>query len=174
MLRVDFRNHHGHILRPAVGGVVGNDGAFQSGVLFLQGADFFLFHIHGAETEVHHPGQLFGVRLGIQHHQRLRFLRAGNIQRPAGGDGLPIGFPGASGAGGNGGKLEPGVVFQQGYKPLAYHTRTADDTDFVLLHNRFLLHPRGNRRFRLNPGVMCIIINCKSARVYFSHRRLSA
>ena len=141
MLGVDLRHHHGNVVRPAICRVVGNNGTFQFGVFLLQCVDLFLLHIHSAEAEVYHTGQLLGIRFGIQHHQRFCFLRAGNIQRPAATNGFPIRLPGALGAGGNGGELEPGVIFQQGHKPLTHHARAADDADLILFHNRFLLQP---------------------------------
>ena len=152
MLGVDLRHHHGHILCPAVGGVVRNDGTFQLGVGFLQRPDGVLWHIHGAETEIHHTGQLHRVRLSVQHHQGFCGFGAGNIQSPAVTDGLPIGLSRASGAGSDGGELEPGMVFQQGHKPLAHHTRTADDADLIPFHSRFLLRVPGKSSIPVESG----------------------
>ena len=136
---VDLRHHHGHVVGPAVGGVVGDDGALQLGVLFLQGADLFLLHIHGAEAEVHQLRHLLGVGLGVQHHDLLGLLGHGDVQRPAALHGLLVGLAGAAGAGGDGGELEPGVIFHQGDEALAHHARASDDADFVLFHKNLLL-----------------------------------
>ena len=145
MLGVDLRHHHGDILRPAVGGVVGDDGALQLGVLFLQSPDFLFLHVHGAETKIYHVGQLLGVRLGIQHHQIPGCLRHGGIQGPSACHGLPVGLAGAAAAGSHGGQTEPGVMLQQRDESLSHHARAADDAYFVLFHihasSRFLCGP---------------------------------
>ena len=136
---VDLRHHHGHVLRPAVGAVVGDHRALQPGVLLLQGPDLLLLHVHGAEDEVHHGGQLLRVRLRVQDHQVFRLLGDGGGHGPAGGDRLLIGLAGAAGAGGNGGELEPGVTLHQGDEALAHHAGAPDDTYTILLHVLYLL-----------------------------------
>ena len=136
---VDLGHYHGHIVGPAVGGVIGDHRALQLGVLLLQGADLVLLHVDGAEHKVHHRGQLLSVRLSVQHHQLLGLLGHGNIQCPAAGQSLLVGLAGTAAAGRDGGELEPGVILHQGDEPLAHHTRAADDTDLELFHDFFLL-----------------------------------
>ena len=139
MLGVDLRHHHGYIIRPAVGGVVGDDGALQLGIFLLQGPDVLFLHIHGAEAEIHHACQLFGVGFGVQNHQILRLFRQGNVQRPAAFYRFSISLSSATAAGGDGGQLEPGMVFHQRDEPLSHHAGAANDANFVLFHDMFLL-----------------------------------
>ena len=131
---VELRHHHGHVLGPAVGGVVGDHRALGLGVPLLQGANFVLFHVHRAEDEVYHDGDPVHIGLGVQHHQGPGLLRDGGLHGPAAGHGLFIGLAGRAGAGGQGGELEPGVVLHQGDKPLAHHAGGADDTYLIFFH----------------------------------------
>ena len=161
---VDLGHYHGHIVGPAVGGVVGDDGALQLGVLLLQSPDLLLLHIHGAEAEVHQLRHLLGVGLGVQNDDLLGLLGHGDIQSPAALHGLLVGLSGAAGAGGDGGELEPGVIFHQGDEALTDHAGASDDADFVLFHGMFLLlsccrgSRTGFRRFGLNVSPFCTII----------------
>ena len=141
VVRVDLRHHHGYIVGPPVGGVVGDDGALQPGVPLLQGPDLLLLHIHGAEAEVHHGCQLLRVVLRVQHHQVSGLLRHGNVQGPAALHRLGVRFARAARACGDSRQLEPGMVFHQGDEPLAHHAGAADDADFVLFHSMCLLLP---------------------------------
>ena len=136
---VDLRHHHGHVVGPAVGGVVGDHRHLGLGVGLLQGADLLLLHIHGAEAEIHHARQLLGISLGVQHHDLLGLLRHGDVQGPAVCHGLFIGLSGAAGAGGQGRQAEPGMVLHQGDEALAHHAGGADDAHVVLFHRIFLL-----------------------------------
>src|SRR5699024_2516690 len=52
--------------------------------------------------------------------------------------GLLVGLAGGAGAGRDGGQLKPGVVLQQGDKPLPHHAGAADDAHSVLFHNQYL------------------------------------
>ena len=140
VLRVHLGHHHGHILRPAVGGVVGHHGALGLGIALLQSADLVLLHIHGTEHKVHHAGDLFHIGLGVHHHQLLSLGGDGGIHGPAACHGLLIGLPGGAGAGGQDGQLEPGVVLHQGDEALTHHAGGADDAYFVLLFH-FQLPP---------------------------------
>ena len=127
---IDLRHDHRNVISPAMGGIIGNNGTFQLGVALLQCPDLFLFHIHGAETEIHGGSQLFRIGLGVQYPNVLCLLRTGDVQRPAAANGLPIGFAGAFGAGGNSGEPEPRMVFQQCDKALTHHTGGANDAYF--------------------------------------------
>ena len=133
---VELRHHHGHVVGPAVGGVVGHHRALGLGVPFLQGADLVLFHVHSTENEVYHTGNFLHIGLGVQHHQSLGLLRDGGFHRPAAGYGLLIGLSGGAGTGGQGGELEPGVVFHQGDEALTYHAGSADNAYFVRFHSK--------------------------------------
>ena len=139
VLGVDLRHHHGHIICPAVGGVVGDDGALQLGVLFLQCPDLLFFHIHCTKAEIHHTCQLFRISLRVQHHQGLCLLGHGHIQGPAAFHGLGVGLSGAAGTGCQRSEAEPGVMFHQCNKPLSHHAGTADYAHFILFHSAFLL-----------------------------------
>ena len=61
VVRVDLRHHHGHVLRPAVGAVVGDHGALQLGVALLQLPDLLLLHIYGAKYKIHLPSRSASV-----------------------------------------------------------------------------------------------------------------
>ena len=141
VLRIQLRHHHRHVVRPAVGGVVGDDGALQLGVPLLQGPDILLLHVHGAEAEVHLGGQFLRVGFRVQDDQALGFIRHGRGHGPAGGRGFLVGFPGAPGAGGYRRQLEPGVVLQKRDETLAHHTGASNDAGLVLFHS-MLLPPR--------------------------------
>ena len=134
VLRVELGDHHGHVVSPAVGGVVGDHWALGSGVPLLQGADVLLFHVHRAENKVHHARQLLHIRLSVQHGQRSGLLGEGSLHNPAVPHRLPVGFSGGAGAGRQGGELKPGVVLQQGDKALPHHPCGADDSDLILFH----------------------------------------
>ena len=130
---VDLGHHHGHVLRPAVGAVVGHHRALQAGVPLLQGLDLLLVHVHGAEDEVHHAGNLLRVGLGVQNHQSLGLLGDGGGHGPAVPDRLLVALAGAAAAGGDGGETEPGVSLHQCDKTLAHHSGAADDSNAVFL-----------------------------------------
>ena len=139
MLGVDLGDDHGDVLGPAVGGVVGHHGAFALGVALLQRLDLFLLHIHGGEDEVHLCGDGLHVLLGAEQHDILGFLRDGGGHGPAGGDGVLIALTRRAGAGGQNGKLEPGMVLQQGHEALTHHAGGADHANSVFFHSKFLL-----------------------------------
>ena len=155
VLRVDLRHHHGDVLRPAVGGVVGDDGALQLGVALLQGPDLVFRHIHGAEAEIHQRGDLFRVRHGVHHHEIPGAGGDGGGHDPALLRRLAIGLPGAAGAGGDDGEAEPGVVLHQRDEALTHHARAADDADLVLFH-AFLRFRPGDVESACIPGA-CVI-----------------
>ena len=150
VLRVHLGHHHGHVLGPAVGGVVGHHRALGLGVGLLQGADLVLLHIHGTEHKVHQAGDLLDVRLGVQHHQVLGLLRDRSGHGPAVLHRLLIGLARGAGAGGDDGELEPGVLLHQGDEALAHHAGAADDSDFVLFHKKYLPSGSGHSMAPLN------------------------
>src|SRR5699024_6603482 len=104
----------------------------------LQGPDFVLLHIHGAEYKVHHLGDFLGVGLGVHHHQLGGGFGHGLLHGPAMAHGLAIGLAGAAGAGGQRHDLKPGVAAVEADEPLAHHAGGADDADFVLVHSQSL------------------------------------
>ena len=162
-----------------MGGVIGDDGAFQPGITLLQRADFVLGHIHGAEAEIHLPGQLFGVGHSVQDHQLLRVLGHRRVHGPASPRGFLVGLPGASSAGGNGAQTEPGMPFQQGDKALAYHTGTADHADFIFFHNEVppdadIPEQTHSGRILLNLAADCIIICSCARKLYATGGQMSA
>ena len=128
---VDLRHDHRHIRSEAVCAVVGDDGAFCLGVSLFQSLDLVLRHIDGAEDKVHLRGDL--LHLGcIQHHHLLDALRHRGGHGPAGTDSLLIGLAGAPAGSGQSRQLEPGMIFEQSNKTLAYHTGGTDDAHFIL------------------------------------------
>ena len=139
MLWIDLWNDHGDIGGPTVGTVVGNNRAFQLGIGFFQGTNFFLFHVNGTENEVDGGRNGFSVCQCIQDHQGLGFLRDRGGHGPAGTDSLFIRFSSGTGTGRHDSQLKPGMVFQQGHKTLAHHPSGTDDTDSILFHEKDLL-----------------------------------
>ena len=135
MLGIDLRHHHGHVGSPAVGRVVGDHGALVLGVVLLQSLDLFLLHIHGGEDKIHLGGNGLDVGLRIHDHHLLGLFGHGSLQGPAGANGLLIGLAGGAAAGRNDGKLEPGMILQQGNETLAHHAGAADDAYFVFFHD---------------------------------------
>ena len=134
MLRVDLRDHHGHIRRPAVGAVVGNHRRLGLRVSLLDGADFFLGHVHGAEHEVHARGHLLHL-VHVHHHQLFHSLGHRSGHFPAAAHRLLIGLSGGTGAGGYRHHLVPGMILQQGEKALTHHARGAQNSN-----SQFLFH----------------------------------
>ena len=131
---VELRHHHGHVVGPAVGGVVGHHRALGLGVPLLQRADLVLFHVHGAEYEVHRLRDLLHIRLSVHDNQLFGLLGDGGLHGPAVGYRLLVGLAGGARAGGQDGEPEPGVVFHQGDETLAHHAGGADDAHFILFH----------------------------------------
>ena len=119
---------------PAVGGVVGDHGALQLGILILQSADGVLIHIHGAEYKVHDFGNLFCVRLGVHDGDILGPLGDGRIHAPLLAHSLGIFLPGGTGRGGQHHGLKPGMTIHKGDKTLPHHAGGADDANFILFH----------------------------------------
>ena len=61
VLRIELRHDHRDVRRAAVGGVVGDDRAFELGIAFFKRLDFILLHVDRAEDKVDHRGDLLGV-----------------------------------------------------------------------------------------------------------------
>ena len=132
---VDFRNQHGHVGRMAVGAVVADDGHLGLGIAFLEGADLFLFHIHGAEHKIDLPGYAFHVG-GVQHRQPADGRgnrRAG--KGPAARHRLGVRLSGTAAGSHHARDLEPGMLLQKQREPLPNHARCADDADPIFLHD---------------------------------------
>ena len=112
MLRVDLRNDHRHVRRPAVRAVVGNDRRFRFGISFLDGLDFILAHIDRAEHEVHRCRDLFHL-IHMHHHEFFDCLRNRCIHLPSSFYRLFIGLSGAASARREGHNLKPWMIFKQ-------------------------------------------------------------
>ena len=134
VLGVYFGHDHGHVGGPAVGAVVGDDGALELGVGLLEGDDLLLLHIHGGEDEIHLRGDGLHVADGVLHDDGLGAFGHGDVDGPAGADGVLIGLSGAAGAGGDDRQVEPGMPGEQGDETLPHHAGAADDADFELVH----------------------------------------
>ena len=138
VLGIDLRHHHGHVGRPAVGGVIGDHGAPAAGISLLQGLNFLLLHVHRGEYEVHLGGNPVDVCFRVEHHHVLGLPGHGDIQGPAATNGLLVGLARRAAAGRDGGQLKPGVVLQKGNEALTDHAGAADDANSVLFHNQYL------------------------------------
>ena len=136
---VDLRNDHRNVRCPAVGGVVGDDGALELRVFFLQRLDFVFFHIDRAEDKVDHRRDLLRVRLRIHDNEIALGFRNILLHEPLARDGVLVGLARAMGACCKNDRLKPRMLRCQQHEPLPDHARCANDTDFILLH-RFSLH----------------------------------
>ena len=134
MLGVHLGHHHGNVLGPAVGGVVGDNGALGLGVGLLQGLGGLFVHVYRAEHEVHKGGDLLHVGLGVHDYDVFGLLGDGHIHGPALAGGLFIGLAGGAAGGRDHGQLEPGVVSQEGDEALTHHAGAADHAYFIFFH----------------------------------------
>ena len=89
VVRVDFRDNHGHVGGGAVGAVVGDHRALVAGVQLLQGADFLLLHVHGAEHEIHQRDDFLNVLFRVVHRHLGQSGRQGAFSWPSGFPPLP-------------------------------------------------------------------------------------
>ena len=121
VIDVHLRDHHGHIRRPAVSAVVGDHRRLGFRVVFLDLADLVLGHIHRAEHKVHAGGYLLHL-VYICHDQLLYRFRHRRIHLPAAAYRLLISLAGRTRACRHRHNLKPGVVLQQGDKPLSHHS----------------------------------------------------
>ena len=138
MLWVHLRDDHGHVRRPAVGAVVGDDRAFQLGIRLFQRTDVFFLHVHCTEDKINGSRDFFLIRFRVQNHQRFGFLRHGGLHGPALASSFLIGLAGRPGTGSHHGQLEPRVIFQQGHKTLAHHSGGTHHTHSILFHAKDL------------------------------------
>ena len=109
VLRVQFRDHHRHVRRPAVGAVVGDNGRFRLRISLLDRPDLLFSHIDGAEYKIDLGRHLLhGVY--ILYHDRFHTLRHRRIQLPAAARRLLIRLSHAAGAGRDHGYLVPRMI----------------------------------------------------------------
>ena len=138
MLRIDFRHHHRHVRRPAVRAVVGDDRRFGFGVFLFDGANLVLRHVHRAKQKIDAGGHIGHIGHVLNNHA-LDELGHRRLHFPAAADGLLVGLAGAVRGSGEGGQLEPRVVFQQRDETLADHAGGAENADFQFFgHNNLL------------------------------------
>ena len=121
VFRVNLRNHHRNIRRPAVGAVIGNHRNFRLCIGVLNGSDLFLRHIDGAEDEINGFGYLLHL-VDIHNYHVLNGFRHRSLHLPASSHRLLIGSPSGSGACRHCGNLIPGMLCQKRNKTLSYHT----------------------------------------------------
>ena len=136
---VDLRHDHRNVRCPAVGGVVGDDGALELRVFFLQRLDLVFFHVDRAEDKVDHRRDLLRVRLRIHDNEIALGFRNILLHEPLARDRVLVGLARAVRACRENDWLEPRMLRCQQHEPLPDHTRCANDTDFILLHT-FSLH----------------------------------
>ena len=134
--RVDLRDDHRDVRRPAVGAVVGHHGRLGAGVVLLQPPELVRGHVDGAEQKVHAIGHARHVA-HVPQHEVPRGIGHGSVEEPAALHGLRVGSTGALRAGGDGRRLKPRVRREQLNEPLTDHPGPAEDPDPELLfHNR--------------------------------------
>ena len=129
MLRINLRNYHRHIRRPAVRAVVGNNRRLRLRILFLDLPDLLFRHIHRGKDEIY-LSRHFRYFIDILDNDipdRFRH-RCGHL--PSAAHSLLICFACRPGAGRDRRHLKPGMIFQQGDKPLSNHTCSAQNTYF--------------------------------------------
>ena len=139
VIGVDLRHDHRNVRRPAVRGVVGDDGALQLCILFFERLDFVFLHIDRAEDKVDHRGNFLCVRFRVHDNQLAFGFRNVLLHEPFARNGVLVCLACAVGAGSEHDRLEPRMLRRQQDEPLTDHARCANDTDFILLHT-FSLH----------------------------------
>ena len=133
MLGVYLGDDHRNVRGPAVGAVVGDDGALGLGVLLLEGEDLFLLHIDGGEDKIDVLHHVRNVR-GILDDDGLRALGHRLIERPLSANGLLIGLARAARARRDSSQLEPRVIGDQRDVALTHHAGASYDSDLQFLH----------------------------------------
>ena len=144
VLRIDLRNDHGDILCPAVRAVVGDHGGLVLRVIFLDGADLVLGHIHRGEAEIHLCRDSSHL-VDIDDLHALILFGHGDIQLPAAADRFLVSLAGASGAGGQDCDIKPGMVLENGQETLSHHSGCAQDRNLQLPIEFHLTLPRISR-----------------------------
>jgi len=125
---VDLGDHHRHVGGPAMGGVVRHHRDLVAGVVLFELPRVVLGHVHRAEHEV----DLLRDRVDggrVEHLHAGHRLRDRRRHGPAALHRVLVGLARRLGAGGQGGDLEPGVMLEQGEKPLAHHAGRAQHPD---------------------------------------------
>jgi hypothetical protein len=107
-----FRDHHGNVRGPTVGGVVGYNGALCSGIGLLQGTDIILFHIYRTEDKVNLFRNPYPVGNSIVNDHFFERLGNGDRHFPTAPDCLLVGFSCTVRACCQCSNGEPGVIFQ--------------------------------------------------------------
>ena len=143
MFGVYLGDYHGDIGSPAVGAVVGDNGAFELCVCFLKFLYLFLVHVDGAEYEVHFFGDLLHILNGVLYDDALELFGHGGLNGPSLACGFFIGLACATCTCCNDNEIEPGVTIHKGDKTLSDHTGAANNAYFIFFHT---VHP-----FRLLP-----------------------
>ena len=124
MLRIDLRNHHGHIRCPSVGTVVGNHRRLGPGIVLFDLLNLFLSHIHSTEHKVNLFRNCFHL-VYIHDNNILYCLRHRRRHLPSALHSFPVGSACGAGTGGNRGYFKPGMILQQRNEPLSHHTGSA-------------------------------------------------
>ena len=133
VIRVDLRHYHGNVFNAAAGTVIADDRNFMLCVVFFQGADFVLFHVHSTEAEINQFAD--GVNICCVHNGHIRgIIRDRPVKSPAFSHRFFVFLTGAAGRSRQAGYLEPGMVLQQGNETLSHHSGGTDNTDAILSH----------------------------------------
>ena len=141
VLRVNFRHNHRHVRCLTVSAVVRNNGALSFCISFFQCLNLVLRHIHSAKNKIDLRCNGCNIR-SIQHHHVFCSLGHRRRHSPALSHSFFIDFSGGPRRSGNRRQLKPGVIFQQGYKPLANHSCGTNHTCFPFFHlSYFLSYP---------------------------------
>ena len=134
MLRVQLRNYHGNIRFPAVCAVVGNHGNLSLCISLLELDYSRLVHIDGTENKIDLLGDRRNVG-SIGDNHAAHALGHGILHLPVISDRILITLSRGTGTCGENCQIKIGVVLQQHYKALPYHTGSADYACTELLFN---------------------------------------
>ena len=137
VVRIDFRDDHRDIRRPAMRAVVGHDRAFRLCIGLFQRFNFIFLHVDRAEDKVYHRSDLFHVGGGVEDDHVFHGFRHGRAHGPAVSHSLLIGFAGGPAARSERFDVKPGMIFQERCKPLAYHAGCSDDSNLICFHDTF-------------------------------------
>ena len=127
MLRIDLRDDHRDIRCPAVCAVIGDDGSLGLRVFLLNSPDLILGHVDSAETEIHFRCYCLDI-FDVFDNNALYCFGTGSLQLPPAVDAFTVCLTGAAGTGRYRCHFKPGMIVQQGNKPLSDHTGAAEDS----------------------------------------------
>ena len=131
---VDLGHEHGNVGSPTVSGVIREHGGFSLCISLLELDYSRLVHIDGTENKIALLGDRRNVG-SIGDNHAAHALGHGILHLPVISDRILITLSRGTGTCGENCQIKIGVVLQQHYKALPYHTGSADYACTELLFN---------------------------------------